>query len=81
MTIEVWIVMDENGNCEVATDEAIAIDRWKGEFGGEFEGEATCRVVKLNIAMSRPRAENGSGAAVDVVVPDDAGHHEEVETE
>ena len=36
---------------------------------------------KLNLTMSEPFGENGSGAAVDVVVPDDAGHTEELETE
>jgi hypothetical protein len=31
--------------------------------------------------MSEPFGENGSDAAVDVVVPDEAGRTEEVETE
>ena len=40
-----------------------------------------CRIVQLNITMSELLAENGSGAAVDVVVPDDAGRTDEIETE
>lgn len=39
-TTEVWIVMGENSDFEVATDEAVAIDRWKDEFGGEYEIDA-----------------------------------------
>jgi hypothetical protein len=78
----IWIVMDESGGCEVATDEAIALDRWKySDFSEGFDGTAVCRIVKLNVTMSEPTGENGSEAAVDVVVPDDAGRTEEVETE
>jgi hypothetical protein len=73
--------MDESGDCEVATDEAIAIDRWKSEFGNRFDGAATCRIVKLNVAMSEPTGENGSGEPVPVMVLDDAGRTEQVETE
>jgi hypothetical protein len=84
-TVEVWIVMYESGNCEVATDETIAVDRWNDEFGGNFAGEAVCRVVKLNVTMSVPRQphgdENVSGVAVDVMVPDHAGQAGTVETE
>ena len=84
-TFEVWIVMDESGGCEVATDETIAIDRWNDEFGGDFEGEATCRVVKLNVTMSAPRELGGdkpkSDVAIDVIVPDGAGQTGTVETE
>jgi hypothetical protein len=84
-TVEVWIVMDESGGCEVATDETIAIDRWNDEFGGNFAGEAVCRIVKLNVTMSVPRQpdndEKKSGVAVDVMVPDRAGQSGTVETE
>lgn len=74
--------MDESGGCEVTTDETIALDRWKdSDFSEGFDGAAVCRVVKLNVTMSEPFGENGSGAAVDVVVPDDAGRTQEVETE
>jgi hypothetical protein len=84
-TVEVWIVMDESGDCEVATDETIAIDRWNDEFGGNFSGEAVCRIVKLNVTMSAPPQsddhKNESGVAVDVIVPDRAGQIGTVETE
>jgi hypothetical protein len=80
-TFAVWIVMDELGDCDVATNESDALDRWKNSDSGErFTGAVTCRTVKLNVTMSEPTGENGSGAAVDVVVPDDAGRTEEVET-
>jgi hypothetical protein len=46
-----------------------------------FDGVAVCRIVKLNVTMSEPFGENGSNAAVDVAVPDEAGRTEEVETE
>ena len=39
-TVAVRIVMDESGDCDVATDEAIALDRWKSEFGEGFAGAA-----------------------------------------
>jgi hypothetical protein len=84
-TVEVWIVMDESGDCEVATDETIAINRWNDEFGENFSGEAVCRIVKLNVTMSVPpqpdHDKKESGAAVDVIVPDRAGQTGTVETE
>jgi hypothetical protein len=60
-TFAVWIVMDENGDCEVATDEATGIDRWKNsEFSEGFAGAAVCRIVKLNVTMSEPlEPDNG----------------------
>jgi hypothetical protein len=70
-----------SGDYEVAADEAIALDRWNTEFGEGFDSAAVCRIVKLNVTMSEPFGENGSDAAVDVVVPDEAGRTEEVETE
>ena len=54
-SVEIWIVMDEAGDCEVATDEAIALDRWKLEFGEGFDG--------LNVTMSEPTGEHGSNWA------------------
>jgi hypothetical protein len=71
----------ESGDCEVATDEAIAIDRWKSEFGEGFDGAGVCRIVKLNVTISEPTGKNGPDTAVDVVVPGGAGRTEEVETE
>jgi hypothetical protein len=52
-SVQIWIVMGEDGDCEVATDEMIALDRWKTEFG-EGKDLATCRVVKFNVIMSLP---------------------------
>jgi hypothetical protein len=79
-TIEVWVVLGEDSNCEVATDETIAIERWKDEFGGDYEGKTPCRVVKLNVTLSDPRDDDEeTDKAVDVVVPDDAGRIVEVE--
>lgn len=80
-TVTIWIVMDEFGDCDVATDEAVALDRWRTEFGRGFAGTTGCRIVKLNVTISEPTGESGSDAAVDVVVPDDAGRTEEIETE
>ena len=31
-TVTIWIVMDESGDCEVATDKDVAVDRWNDEF-------------------------------------------------
>jgi len=79
-TVEVWIAMSENGDCEVATDEETAIERMIDGSDENLAG-TVCRVVKLNITMSEPSGENGSDAAVDVMVPDEAGRTEEVQTE
>lgn len=79
-TVEVWIAMDENGGVEVATDEDAAIDRLKDGSDEDLAG-TTCRVVKLNVTMSEPTGEDVSGAAVDVMIPDDAGRIVEIETE
>jgi hypothetical protein len=76
--VEVWIVMDESGNCEAATDKDDALVRLEEGLDEDLAG-TVCRFVRLNVQMSEPRAENGTGAAVDVVVPDDAGHTKEVE--
>jgi hypothetical protein len=81
-TIEVWVVLGADSNCEVATDEINAIQRWRDEFGGDYEGETPCRVVKLNVTLSDPRYsddDDETDKAVDVVVPDDAGRIVEVE--
>jgi len=78
--VEVWIAMDENGGCEVATHEDNAIDRLKDGSDEDLAG-TTCRVVKLSVTMSEPTGEDGSGAAVDVMIPNDAGHIVEIETE
>jgi hypothetical protein len=78
--VEVWIVMDENGGIEVATDEDTAVDRLKDGSDEDLAG-TTCRLVKLNVTMSEPTGEDGSDAAVDVMVPSNAGRIVEIETE
>lgn len=77
-TVEVWIAMSENGDCEVATDEETAIERMIDGSDEDLAG-TVCRVVKLNITMSEPSGENGSDAAVDVMVPDEAGREVQME--
>jgi hypothetical protein len=79
-TVEVWITMSENGDCEVATDEDTAIERLIDGTDDDLAG-TVCRVVKLNVTMSEPFDGKGSCAAVDIGVPDDAGRIVEVETE
>ena len=79
-TVTIWIVMDENGECEVATDETIAIDRWQtSEFAECFDSTSVCRVVQLKVTMSEPTGDSGSGAVVEVAVPDEAGHTAELD--
>jgi hypothetical protein len=81
-TIEVWVVLGGDSDCEVATDEANALQRWKDEFGGNNDGETPCRVVKLNVTLSDPHYPDDDDAAdkaVDVLVPNDAGRIVEVE--
>jgi len=67
--------MDENGGCEVATDEDSAIERLIDGSGEDLAG-TSCRVVKLNVNMAQPHEPDDGevdGPAVDVRVPDDAG--------
>ena len=79
-TVTVCIVMGESGDYEVATDEDTALERLKDGSDEDLAG-TVCRFVQLNVTMSEPFGENGSGAAVDVVVPDNAGRTAEVGTE
>ncbi len=74
-TVAIWIVMNESGECEVATDEDKALDRWNDEFGQDAAG-AVCRLVKLNVTMAAPLVTE-----VDVAVPDEAGRTVKVEIE
>jgi hypothetical protein len=76
----ICIVIGESGDYVVATDEYTALDRLK-DASGEDSGGTVCRIVQLNVTMSEPLGENGSGAAVDVVVPQDAGRTVIVGTE
>jgi hypothetical protein len=74
-TVEVWVVLGEDGSCEVATDEDTALARLKDGSDDDLVGTA-CRVVRLNVTMSEPRYrddDDETDKAVDVPVPDDAG--------
>jgi hypothetical protein len=76
-TVEIWIAMSEDGDCEVATDEDTAIERLIDGSSDDLAGTA-CRVVKLNVTMSLPRVpddDESDRPAVDVAVavPDGAG--------
>lgn len=57
----ICIVMGESGDYEVATDEYTALDRLKDGSGEDLAG-TVCRIVQLNVTMSEPLGENGSGA-------------------
>jgi hypothetical protein len=80
-TVEVWVVLGEDGSCEAATDEETALERLEDGASEDLAG-TVCRVIKLNVTMSEPRygdddAETNN--AVDVEVPDDAGRIVELE--
>jgi hypothetical protein len=82
-TVKVWVVLGEDGSCEVATDEDTALARLKDRSDDDLVGTA-CRVVRLNVTMSEPRYrddDDETDKAVDVPVPDDAGRIVEIETE
>jgi hypothetical protein len=64
--IEVWIVIDANGDCEVAGDRDQALDWYTENVGCS----GPLRVAKVTVSM-RPPAETSAEAKV--VVPDDAG--------
>jgi hypothetical protein len=60
--------MDEFGDCEVATDKDVAVDRWDDEFLQEdIKGPPERRFVKLNVTMIAPLVTD---AEVDVTVPE-----------
>ena len=68
-TVTIWIVMDESGDCEVATDKDVAVDRWNDKFLKEdMIGPPECRFVKLNVTMSAALAADAT--EVDVTVPE-----------
>jgi len=70
-TVTIWIVMDESGDCEVATDKDAAVDRWNDEFlQGDIIGPPEYRFVKLNVTMPAPLVTDVT--EVDVTVPDEA---------
>jgi len=70
-TVTIWIVMEESGDCEVATDKDVAVDRWNDKFLEEdIIGPPEYRFVKLNVTMPAPLVTDVT--EVDVTVPDDA---------
>jgi len=70
-TVTIWIVMDESGDCEVATDKDVAVDRWNDEFlQGDIIGPPEYRFVKLNVTMPAPLVTDVT--EVDVTVSDEA---------
>jgi len=77
-TIEVWVVLSEDGGYEAATDEDVALDRLKDGSSEDLTGTA-CRVVKLNVTMADPHYPDDDDEkakpvkAADVSVPDGAG--------
>jgi hypothetical protein len=85
-TIEVWLVLSEDGSYEVATDEQTALDRLVDAADEDLAG-TVCRIVKLNVTMADTRTPadedetEQADKAVDVTVPDDAGSIVEVEIE
>ena len=67
-TVTIWIVMDESGDCEVATDKDVAVDRWDDEFLQEdIKGPPERRFVKLNVTMLAPLVTD---VEVDVTIPE-----------
>jgi hypothetical protein len=85
-TVEVWVVLDQNGSCEVATDADTALERLIDGSGDDLVGTA-CRIIRLNVTMSKPRYRDDDDEiddeidkTVEVTVPDDAGRIVEIET-
>jgi hypothetical protein len=62
--VEVWIVMDANGDYAVGTDRDNAVELFENEIGGV----AGARLAKITVTMTPPVE-----VAVDVSIPDTAG--------
>jgi hypothetical protein len=56
-TVEVWVVLGEDGNYEVATDEDTALER-----GDDLAG-TVCRAAKLNVTIAEPRCRDDDAEA------------------
>jgi len=70
-TVKAWVVLGEDGSCEVATDEDTALARLKDGSDDDLVG-----------TMSEPRYrddDDETDKAVDVTIPDDAGRIVELE--
>ena len=60
-----------SGDCEVATDKDVAVDRWNDEFlQGDIIGPPEYRFVKLNVTMPAPLVTDVT--EIDVTVSDEA---------
>lgn len=62
--VEVWLIMDENGDYAAGEDRDTTVERFEENVGSA----AGARIVKLNVTMAPPKETE-----VDVKVPDEAG--------
>jgi hypothetical protein len=77
-TIAIFVVMNENGDYVVASDEDTALDLFEEEQLGDDSG-CHPRMVKLNVTMAPPVATEANEAPpvvieVNVTVPNETGH-------
>jgi|HubBroStandDraft_6_1064221.scaffolds.fasta_scaffold323295_2 hypothetical protein len=61
-TVEVWIVMGEKGDYEVAPDEDRALERLIDGSSEDLAG-TVCRIVQLNVTIERSQQARGGLAA------------------
>jgi hypothetical protein len=73
VSIEIWIVMDADGDFAVDGDESVAKDLFDENIGGS----GPRRIVKLKVLMSPPAVEDGPT----VDIPDSAGITTHIEAE
>jgi hypothetical protein len=73
VSIEIWIVMDADGDFAVDGDEGVAKDLFDENIGGS----GPRRIVKLKVLMSPPAVEDGP----EVDIPDSAGATTHIEAE
>jgi hypothetical protein len=62
--IEVWIVMDADGDYEVGVDKETAVENFENAIGGS----AGARIAKVNLKMAPPQV-----VETDIEIDDDAG--------
>lgn len=53
--IEVWVMVDEDGDYVVEVDSSQLKDRYEQDIG-ELNGEKATRLVKLTVKMPKPKA-------------------------
>lgn len=71
--IEVWIIMDEDGDYAVGGDRDEAIENFDNNIGGS----GPRRVVKRTMLMTPPAVEEGP----EIDIPDNAGEIEDASDE